>query len=50
MEYKIEVYEVGKDDKPIKTVDCKGKTYKEVEKVEDGMNINMSPNYYTLIV
>lgn len=50
MDYRIEVYKVGEDEKPIKIVYCEDKTYWQVEKVESGMNINMSPDYYTLIV
>tara|TARA_R100001244_G_scaffold113667_2_gene84174 strand:- start:674 stop:835 length:162 start_codon:yes stop_codon:yes gene_type:complete len=49
MEYEINVYEVGKDNPPIKTINCGTKGLRMVEKVKQGLERNMSADYYAYI-
>ena len=48
MSYQIKVFKRGVE-VPVKVIDCGTKNYKTVSKVELGMMINMSSDYYTEI-
>ena len=50
MKTKIQIIEF-KGDKIVKTIDVTGKTERTVDKIEDGININLNHSeYYTKVV